>query len=365
MLTIASYIKTTKKYANNISISDEDFVRSLFEYVINELEIKNKKNEIYDFKKSLISEVLNQKEDVPTAIRNAVCKKGVLGRITQALGEFMDDYLNPIKIEMLIKELKEIIENDMTISNSAKEEMYSLDNKSFFARMFVEAVKVSNVILREEKKLWSSGDNSLSIIPGDIIKIAFESKKTEKKIVVIPVNTAFDTYLSTNSEVDLFPLVSEKTIHGKWLKNMLKLIERDELDERIKNYLSKALLQPVGKSEGSGGNTDKYPIGTTVIIQQEDTISYLLAISDFNSKNKAQSSKECIEKAVDKLLEYYDDLGLGYDLYVPLLGTGKSRAYLTPKESFELLRDSFLSKKHMINGKVGIVVLENTVAEIM
>jgi phage-related protein len=74
MLTLSSYIKTLKKYANNISISDDEFFRALFGYITEALNIRNKndKNEYYDFTKSRISGILTQKEDVPSAIRTAV-----------------------------------------------------------------------------------------------------------------------------------------------------------------------------------------------------------------------------------------------------------------------------------------------------
>lgn len=42
MLTLSSYIKTLKKYANNISISDDEFFRAVFGYITEALDIRNK-----------------------------------------------------------------------------------------------------------------------------------------------------------------------------------------------------------------------------------------------------------------------------------------------------------------------------------
>ena len=42
MLTLSSYIRTLKKYANNISISDDEFFRALFGYITEALNIKKR-----------------------------------------------------------------------------------------------------------------------------------------------------------------------------------------------------------------------------------------------------------------------------------------------------------------------------------
>ena len=57
--------------------------------------------------------------------------------------------------------------------------------------------------------------SNVIIIYGDILKIAFPKKDRGKKIVVIPVNTCFDTVVGQG-------LVSQNTIHGKWIKGMEK-----------------------------------------------------------------------------------------------------------------------------------------------
>lgn len=141
-------------------------------------------------------------------------------------------------------------------------------------------------------------------------------------------------------------------------------MDKNELDCRIQKHLQVSGATPVGISQGVGSKTDKYSIGTTVVIQEKNTIYYLLAVSDFDNRNVARSSKELVKEAVARLLDYYDELGLGYEIYIPLLGTGKSRAYLTPKESMQMIRDTFLEHQEKINGHVYIVALENMMAEL-
>ena len=52
----------------------------------------------------------------------------------------------------------------------------------------------------------------------------------------------------------------------------------------------------------------------------------LLALSEFDENNKAQSSKDEVIKSLRSLLEFYDVNGQGYQMYITLMGTGRSRA---------------------------------------
>ena len=365
MLSLSLFMKTIKKYANNISVSDEVFFRDFFAYFIYELDIKNKNGEDYDFKKSTISNIMNQKEDVPSAIREAISDYSAPPTITLAMTAFVEELLNSSRIDLLVAELKEIVETHQSISENAKKEITSKSGIDLIVAVFIEVIKLPNIILQGAKVLWSQGCNSLNLISGDIIKIAFNNREvSSKKIVVIPVNSTFETKLTTNSEDDVYPLVAETTIHGIWLKNILKELSKEELDERIDNYLHKFGTKPIGLCDCPGGKNTQYSIGDTAVIQNKDTIFYLLAISDFDNKNKAHSSKELIEKSINRLLEYYDDVGQGYVLYLPLLGTGKSRANLSPKHSYELIKNTVLNNKNF-NGTINIVVLEKMAHELI
>ncbi len=90
----------------------------------------------------------------------------------------------------------------------------------------------------------------------------------------------------------------------------------------------------------------------------------MLAISKFSAKNKAQSSKKDILIAISKLLEYYDDKGQGYDLYIPLMGTGMSRAYLSYQESYDIIKNTLLNNHNKLQGKINIIILPEVIDEI-
>ena len=278
--------------------------------------------------------------------------------------DFLDDYMNPSKIDALVQDIKDLILSDFSFSKEAVNNLCALENSEFLATALIEAVKSNNLKQPKEKELWRRGNNIIKLISGNLIDIAFESNRLERKIVVVPVNTAFDTQLSINAEEDLCPLVSEITIHGQWLMRILQVMDKSELDQRIQNHLDASGATPSGKSQGVGGKSDRYPIGTTAVIQQEKTIYYLLAISDFDNRNLARSSREFIKNAVEKLLDYYDDLGMGYEIYMPVLGTGKSRARLKPKESLQLIKETFVEHAEKIIGQIYIVALDTMMAEL-
>ena len=69
-------------------------------------------------------------------------------------------------------------------------------------------------------------------------KTAF-STKGKKRIVVVSVNTTFDTIVDENLAVVNKPLVSPSTIHGQWLNCMKKKnVPISDIDKGINDSLS-------------------------------------------------------------------------------------------------------------------------------
>lgn len=365
-LNFASFIRTIKPYANNINISDEVFVTNLFDYIGPELNIVNSRNgEPLYLSKARISLLLNQKEDVSDNIRAAFCRTKAKDILIKILPDYLEDNMNPTRHDALIDSVKNLLLSDSSLDEWAKKSYSALDDIELLAVVFIEAIKANNQLRTIEKELWRNGNNSIKIMCGNIISLAFNSKNDDRKIVVVPVNTAFDTQLSSNSEDDIFPLVSENTIHGQWLKKIIPMVGKQDLDNRIQNYLDKSMSKPTETINGiCGGKSTKYPVGTTAVIQHGDAIFYLLAVSDFDERNVAKSSKEWIQSAISELIDFYDQRGLGYSLYIPLIGTGRSRAHLSAKESLQLITDSLIKNEKRINGNVTIVVLEKMIAEL-
>ncbi|HHX68625.1 MAG TPA: hypothetical protein GX708_11300 [Gallicola sp.] len=213
----------------------------------------------------------------------------------------------------------------------------------------------------KKNRIWSNGKNKVFASYGDIIKYGFMTKEKNKKIVVIPVNDTFDTIIEKGGETVINPLVSLNTIHGKWIdifcnKNSCSNIDLNlRIQENLKLHKQKP-IKTLDENEKPRGNREKYELGTVAIIESGNTIFYLLAISEFNEKNNAQSDKIKIRKAVEMLIEFYDQNGQGYPLFMPLFGTGSSRAKLSHKQSLKIIKSSIFAFEEKINGQINVIV---------
>lgn len=198
------------------------------------------------------------------------------------------------------------------------------------------------------RRVWADGPSSLTVIEGDLFDLVYRSGETlSKGIAVVPVDSAFSTETSRHLEALDKCGISENTLHGKWLlKLMSEGMSREELDWRINAVLKKQGLT-------GGGN----PIGTVSVIDVGATAYYLLAVSSMDENGNAQSSLDDVRQALTSLVGFYDRHGQGYPLYVPLVGTGLSRAHMSSMESYEAISDVFTSNRERIHGDVFIVVL--------
>lgn len=216
---------------------------------------------------------------------------------------------------------------------------------------------------KKSNQIWSQGNGKINVTYGNILKIAFPKKSKGKRIVVIPVNTCFDTIVDENLSMCDKPLVSAKTIHGMWIREMEKRGTNIELlDKKIEEYIqTKAIeyIKKLAKENKPRGKRKVFDFGTVVVLEEKnDVIFFLLSISEFDIDNKAQSSKEKIIKSLKSLLSFYDSNGQGYTLYLPLMGTGRARAGLTHKESLQTIKAVLLLYNEVIKGEINIVVYD-------
>lgn len=213
----------------------------------------------------------------------------------------------------------------------------------------------------KKNRIWSNGKNKVFASYGDLIKYAFKVKEKNKRIIVIPVNDTFETIVDVGGEKVVNPLVSPNSLHGIWIEEFCKKYEItvNELNSRISGNLKLQNRKPVqvySEDEKRRGNKEKYDLGTVAILNAGNTIFYLVAISEFDEKNNAQSNKINIRKAVENLIEFYDQNGQGFPLYMPLMGTGTSRAKLTHKQSLKLIKSGIFTFEEKINGQINIIV---------
>ncbi len=223
---------------------------------------------------------------------------------------------------------------------------------------------IAHIYFFKTVKIWARGKNKVCAFYGDIFKMAFSSIHKNKGVYVIPVNDTFDTIVDEPSEKIKNPLVSPNTLHGKWIEKFIndEDISIDELDERIADNLSLNGYLPIkqlNRDKKSRGKLEVYSIGTVCHLTSSKGINfYLLVISSFDENNNAQSNKKKIRDAMDYLIDYYDSKGQGEPIYIPLMGTGSSRASMNHKQSLSIIKSSILTNEKSLNGELNIVVYD-------
>lgn len=358
--TMSSYVRLLKKACVNDNISDEEFVRLLFAPLIEAGNVKDRNGSLLDLDKARVSRLLNQKDDVPAVMKDALLIYNIYEGVEGGFENFISDYLDKNKIPSVLNSIADQIKSDNTLIPETKSSLLEKKNDTtyFIIYSFMEAVKVDNRERSEGNIIWERGDNSVQVICGDIFKFGFGNRsKKEKNIVVIPVNTAFDTKVTTKLEREPHPLVSETTLHGQWLRRWEESgYTIQDLDKRIEEGIKLLNLTACEKVTETNGKPLRYPIGSILPIETDNAVYYLLAISDFNENNNAHSKDSKIKESLLSLLKQYDTAGQGYHLYLPLMGTGRSRANLSHQQSYDLIKEAILGNTHLIQGHITIVV---------
>lgn len=357
MLKISELINQLKRYALNPSVSEEEFLNAVLYPYVSAGKIKNKKHDDYYLNKSRTSIIMNQKADVPTELRKYLSMAGIEKRTIEEMGSFLEDYLDLSKETDLLENLIDIAKSENVIIDENRSSGVQDDLKTILTRLLLKSLSNNNKADTDIDLLWKHGINTVDVQSGDLFHFGFDNRHKKKNIVVIPVNTAFDTHVTRKLEGETYPIVSENTIHGQWLVRLKMTGESLEfIGERINDSLKRTGFDPIKESNSENGNNRSYPIGSVAIIETKNAFYFLLAISEFDDYNNARSSSEDIDAAITSLLTVYDRFGLGYDLYIPLLGTGLSRTGLSTQEAYDLLIDCLTRNSSLIHGHIHLVI---------
>lgn len=361
MPKLAVLTKTIKRFSENPEISDEIFLNAFINTYVAAGNVRNKNGEELYLDKSATSLLLNQKSDVPQTLRKALWQYGIKEATEEGMRDFVEDYLNPVLISDLNACMEELIKDDNAINDEEKTKLLTLsqgDTSVLLTELLVLSLSECNRADQQRTIVWKNGTNIVEVISGDLFQFGFDNrKKNQRNIVVIPVNTAFDTQVTWKLEGNLNPIVSENTIHGQWLKRMEQCgTDMKDLDLRIAKSLRNWGSQPVSFEPDRNGKQDQYTIGSCALIETENAYYILLAVSEFDKINKAKSDPKMIDTAVKSLLQSYDKFGQGYDMYIPLIGTGRSRTGLSITGAYDLLKDCLIHNSDLIHGHIYLVL---------
>lgn len=358
MTQLATLVKDVKRFAADPAISDEEFLNAFISAYVIAGNIRNKKGDELHLDKAATSLLLNQKADVHQQLRKALRQYGIREATEKGMPDFVEDYLCQGTLSALKRRLRELASENDT--------MYSDDVPTLLADLLVASLSEDNRADPKRNILWKNGANIVEVITGDIFRYGpGNRRKGQKNIVVIPVNTAYDTHVTWNLEGDTRPIVSINTLHGKWLMRMEQSgIDISDLDARITASLKALGYEPIACDAKRNGKADMYAIGSCALIETLNADYILVAVSIFDEMNKAQSNPEIIETAVQSLLQTYDKIGQGYDMYIPLIGTGRSRAGLSIVGAYELLKNSIVKNADLIQGHIYLVIRPEDANEI-
>lgn len=346
--TFADFFKLFKAYIDrsylkeNLLSSDVEILEYLLNPLIKMKNITNKNGDLLYLDKSRVSRIITNKDNLPAAITDKCSFLKTNKDIRNKYVEMFKSCIPNTQVDVFLDSL-----GIKEYNNDPYENLY------FY---FINRVCGNNIRSTDNSILiWRNGCNSLKLTSGDIFDYCF-SRKSRKEIITIPVNTTFDTHVSTKIE-KFKPLVSSETLHGKWIQRCKNagLVEED-IQNKINDFLNSHYL--------NDAKTNEYPIGTVVPFDTANGLSYLVALTVFDGNNVAHSNEEDVKIAIQELIHFYDLNGQGYPLYIPLLGTGRSRIGLSNKESFDLIKNTLLAEKEHIQGLVNIIALPEVFEEL-
>lgn len=163
-------------------------------------------------------------------------------------------------------------------------------------------------VFKRKNIIWKKGNGKLQVCYGDVIKLGNHKHSKGKQIIVIPVNTCFDTLVDNDIAMVEKPLISPKSIHGQWVNVMINSgISLEELDSKIARSIQVHNLQPVKsytREEKLRGKLDEYPLGTVVPVSLKGIES--------NDKS-AQSVYDTYSAIIDSLQKEIDKNDLSFE----------------------------------------------------
>lgn len=217
------------------------------------------------------------------------------------------------------------------------------------------------IFIKKNHTIWKRGNGEINVCYSDIIKKGFQKKIKSNCIVVIPVNTCFDTIVDNDLSAVDKPLVSPNTIHGQWINSMIKAgLSQDGINRKIEGYLNQKKITPkhqIDREIKSRGNLLSYERGTVVVIKRSEEVTFfLLALTEFNDNNNAHCTKEDFIICIKQLIEFYNSNGQGFELNLPLMGTNLSRTGMSHTEALNKIKAVFELYNEQIHGIVNIII---------
>lgn len=169
---------------------------------------------------------------------------------------------------------------------------------------------------------------------------------------IISTNTTFDTDIANG-------IIAINSLQGQFTNKYFPQ-QIQTLDQLIDNALANV---PTTDYPKISGKDKKYPMGTTVRVNIGAEVFYLLAMSDLNYNNTAQTTLDNVLNSTDNLWQFIISKGENEPIILPLIGTGRGRIVTNRKRLIAQIAQSFIkaSEQIIFCSKLVIVIHPNDV----
>lgn len=213
------------------------------------------------------------------------------------------------------------------------------------------------ILICRRVTVYRNENKKIVVLYDDLIELIEKYENSENKaIFVIPVNRCFDTIVDD-------VIIETTSVHGQFIKYITKNIYKlDELDKYIDTSLKTYKFENVDISEKDKGKTKRYQVGTIAKIESmKGNIFYLLALPKFKKKGDKITVDESINmheylECLQAMVDYYKTDGRNLPIYMPTIGCGLSRLYISVDNAIKQLISIWNLNHDVIRDSVNIVV---------
>ena len=190
-----------------------------------------------------------------------------------------------------------------------------------------------------------SNNLTVKVAEGDLFSFA-----RDDNFVVIPVNEYFDTLVDNK-------VIHQNTLHGQFI-NKYYPNTPNELHEQIESFFSaNGITGKQDATRNSAGYKVRYPLGTSAIIEKDNTHFVLLALTHFDEHDHAYVELSEFGRSISMMYNFISDKVANKPVYMPLMGMGMSRLNQTAQFILKYTLDTIMGMKDLaIPGVIHIIV---------
>lgn len=198
-------------------------------------------------------------------------------------------------------------------------------------------------------------------------KVKFSLTNTNTKVEIVfgdLFNTTGHKVISASEFFDskIGKPVSPKSLQGVFISKVLGG-HSTIFDDAVNSQLAGKEIATVQRVDGK---TLKYDIGSTIIIDHDQSRYFIFALSTTDNECNANSTPTLMLKALEGLWNKVRIEGNGNDVNLPLIGNGLSRIGLPPSQLLQLILISLLKsvKERDLSSTIRIVLTEDVFSKI-